>query len=408
MLFSFNFLSTLLRMRVFGPRVSPLFFCLLISEFACMKSVHSVGDDNFYIVKTTNGLPAKDRPHRAISHEEASVNAKTSISNADVLEQKHPAVASLIKRIQADPNDPQGHYELASAYHRLQIFDKALLEYEKAIEVGPKNAQYCEGVGRLWRDWGMPKSGIDYLQKALELRPSYIEAWNSLGTIYDQLREFSEAQRCYLKALEFNSELDFVNSNLSFSYLQTGQLQAAVYYGERAVQLNPNLVEGRNNLGVAYFMANDFARAIEQFKVIADEAEAHNNLGVLLLKKERNSEAMEQFQLAVRLKPFYRVAAQNYNTVRRLIAQSQSLSEYSAKVLTDSLAIDSSFGADSLDFSIPAIDLRFIRACRYLWATGPEEEGGDLPVYPAASVAKEYEISASPKPFFRETSLLGL
>jgi len=405
MLLSFNFLSKRLRIRIFDPRLSPLFFCLLISEFACTKSVHSVGDDNFYMVRTTSGLRAKDGAHRAMSHEEAplknekdrglkSLSARANIANASVLEQTHPVVVSLIRKIETNPNDPQNHYELALVYHQLRIFDKALLEYEKAIETDFRNPAYYEGAGRLCRDWGMPKSGVDFLQKALELRPSYTEAWNTLGTIYDQLNEFSEAQRCYLKALEYDSGLDFVHSNLCFSYLQTRQVQAAVYYGERAVQLNPSLTQAWNNLGVAYFMANDFVRTIEQFKRIGDEAEAHNNLGVLLLKNERNSEAMEEFKLAVRLKPFYRVAAQNYNAARSLIAQSRSLLEHSAGELTDLLPGDSSFGADSLDFSIPAVDLRFIRSCRYLWVTGPQEKSEELLVHPAGTGAKTYEISS--------------
>jgi tetratricopeptide (TPR) repeat protein len=407
MWFSFTVLSTPSRTHSYSPCLSvlplALLFSLLLLASACVKRVHSVSNDNFYIVRANNAQ-AKDRPHRAKSHPEPSsksemlqgskaVNAKTSITNPDVLEQKHPVVASLLEKIQHDPNNPQNHYELASVYHRLQIFDKALLEYEKAIEAASENPEYYEGVGRLWRDWGTPTSGINYLQKALDLRSSYPEAWNTLGTIYDQLRNFSQAQRCYLNALVLNSELDFVYSNLSFSYLQTGEVQEAIYYGERAVQLNPNLIQARNNLGAAYGMADDFVRAIEQFKLIGDEAEAHNNLGVLLLKKQRNVEAMEEFKLAVRQKPFYRVAAQNYRTARSLVVRNRPLQKHSALVFTDWLPLDVSFGADSLDFSIPLVDLQFIQACGYLWASGPEQRNQELLAHPRAYADKEYEIS---------------
>lgn len=363
--------------RFLGFHLSPLLFLPLLNS-ACVKSVHSVSNDNFYVIKATKGARAKKPVYQAALHEDNSpkgegfkasktVTPKTSVTNADVLEQKDPVVASLIEKIEHNPNDPRNHYELALVYHRLRVFDKALPEYEKAIESSPEIPAYYEGVGRLWRDWDNPKSAIEYLKKALELSPACAEAWNTLGTIYDQLGDFSEAQRCYLKALTLNSRLDFVHNNLCFSYLRTGEVNAAVYHGEIAVQLNPNLIEARNNLGVAYGMADDFARALEQFKLAGDEAEAHNKLGVLLLKKDRDVAAMEEFKLAVKLKPFYKTAARNYDTARYLIARHHALREHPEQGLTNSHALDGSFGADSLDFSVPVIDLRFIQTCSYLW-----------------------------------------
>jgi tetratricopeptide (TPR) repeat protein len=392
--------------RFFSSRLPPLSLSLLLFNSACVKNVRSVSNDNFYIVRATNGDPMKKPAHQAKLHEDASSKidrlkgsraptAKTSLANADLVEQ-NPVVAALMEKIRHNPNDPQNHYELALVCHRLRIFDTALSEYEKAIASDPENPQSYEGAGRLLRDWGTPASGVRYLQRALELRPSFAEAWNSMGTIYDELRNFSEAQRCYLKALALNPHLDFVHNNLCFSYLQTGEVKAAVHHGEVAIQLNPNLIEAQNNLGVAYGMADDFARAIEQFKRIGDEAEAHNKLGVLLLKKEKNLEALEEFKLAVRLRPFYKVAAQNYNTARSLIARNPEhpLREGSKDGLAPSRPLDTSFGADSLDFSIPLVDLRFIQGCSYLWAFYPTEASQEkLLVRPEVGAAKEYESS---------------
>jgi tetratricopeptide (TPR) repeat protein len=412
MLLCFNILSALSRTHLSGSRRSSVLLAvllpLLLLDSACVKSIHDVSNDNFYVVRTADKTRAKDGGHRSLTHLEPSskserlrgpkaVNAKTNITNADVLEQKHPAVASLIEKIQHDPDNPQNHYELASVYHRLRIFDRAYLEYEKAIEAAAENPTYYEGVGRLWRDWGTPESGISYLQKALELRPSYPEAWNTLGTIYDEIRDFSQAQHCYLKALALNSELDFVHSNLCFSYLQTGEIQEAVYQGERAIQLNPNLTQARNNLGVAYGMADDFVGAIEQFKLTGDEAEAHNNLGVLLLKKQRNIEAMEEFKLAVRLKPFYRVAGQNYHIARSLVFEKRSLQEH-ALGLKGSFTSDDAFGSDSLDFSVPAVKLWFIQECSYLWVKGPDQSRHLELGQPQSYAAKRYEFSSADGP----------
>ena len=351
MSFLLNFLNTVPQIGSLRSWLSLLCLSMWLLDAACVKSVHSGIDDNLYVVKPTNGVLQKQSTHKTTVREDVSsrsespkgsetLSVKTSVNNVDVLEQKDPFVASLIQKTQQTPDDPRNHFELASVYQHLRIFDKALSEYEKAIEFDPENPRLYEAVGLLWKDWRMPVTAIPYLERALELSPSCPETWNTLGTVYDQLGRFSEAQRCYLKALVLNPQLDFVQSNLCFSYLQMGEMRAAVGHCEMAVQLNPDLVEAHSNLGVAYGMADDLARAIEQFMLIGDEAEAHNKLGVLLLKKAQSVAALEQFKVALKLKPFYKVAAQNYNSTRSLVFPGRLVGEESKQRLAASAPLE--------------------------------------------------------------------
>jgi superkiller protein 3 len=329
-----------------GQSADPLFSSVLPAALVgillvvsgCVRNVQKISNDNFYVVRATDKRTIKNgaRPSSAyqripesselISQNDAphTARAGTSVTNADILEEKHPMIAALLRKIDQNPDLGQTHYELAVVYHQMKLFDKACLEYQKAMDADPKEPSYYESYGRLWRDWGIPESGIHYLQRALELRPAYPEAWNTLGTIYDDLGNLSSAEEYYLRADEINSELDFVHSNLCFHYIQAGQPQEAIRHGERAVYLNPDLSQARNNLGVAYSMAGKVVQAIEQFRFTGDEAEAHNNLGVVFLKIGRNAEAREEFKLAVRLKPFYSVAAQNYRIANSRLQMASS------------------------------------------------------------------------------------
>jgi len=354
----------------------------------CVRNVQKISNDSFYVVRATDKRTIKNgaRPGSAyqripdssesISQNDASHSARatTNVTNAGILEERDPMISALLQKIDQDPELAQPHYELAVIYHQMRLLDEARSEYQKAVGADPKEPSYYESLGRLWRDWGIPESGVSYLQKALELRPSYPEAWNTLGTIYDDLGNLPRAQECYSRADQINSELDFVHNNLCFHYIQAGQPQEAIRHGERAVYLNPQLSQARNNLGVAYGMAGNFMQAIEQFRFTGDEAEAHNNLGVLLLKIGRNAEAVEEFKLAVRLKPFYSVAAQNYRIASSRVQVAHS-SKRSGSKLQDSTPLDDSMNADPHDFSIPSIDLWFMRECSYLWAESPNQEG---------------------------------
>ena len=293
---------------------------------ACVRTTRTVSHDDFYVLRVGKKKAAKNKipTDQRITDLSDSIRktfkaqgknatrAKTDLINTEVLEEKNSEVALLLMKIKDDRGKAENHFALALIYHRYRIFDKAYAEYQRAILLDPNNPSYFESMGRLWRDWGAPRFGINDLQKALQLRADSLEAWNSLGTIYDELGDFSQAQQCYLKAMELNPSQGFIHNNLCFSYLLVGESAKAIFHGEKAIELDPGLRIAHNNLGLAYGMANNFDRAIQEFRLASDEAGAHNNLGMVFLKKNRNSEAMEQFRLAAKLRPFYKVAIQNY------------------------------------------------------------------------------------------------
>jgi tetratricopeptide (TPR) repeat protein len=304
--------------------------CILVTllglSCACVRTTRTVSHDEFYVLRVGKKKAAKNKIPRDQRITDLSdsirktfkaqgknaTRAKTDLINTEVLEEKNSEVALLLMKIKDDRGKAENHFALALIYHRYRIFDKAYAEYQRAILLDPKNPSYFEGMGRLWRDWGAPRFGINDLQKALQLRADFLEAWNSLGTIYDELGDFSQAQQCYMRAMELNPYVGFIHNNLCFSYLLVGESAKAIFHGEKAIELDPSLRIAHNNLGLAYGMANNFDRAIQEFRLASDEAGAHNNLGMVFLKKHKNLEAMEQFRLAAKLRPFYKVAIQNY------------------------------------------------------------------------------------------------
>ena len=148
---------------------------------------------------------------------------------------------------------------------------------------------------------------------ALELDPGFVEAWNTLGTIYDRQGDTERAQNAYLHALSLNSNLDYVHNNLCFSYLQSGMVAEAMRHGERATQLNPTMLVAHNNLGLAYGMLGESGPINRGVQATAgDEAAARNNLGLILLRRGQIAESLEQFKLAARMRPYYRDAVANY------------------------------------------------------------------------------------------------
>ncbi len=63
------------------------------------------------------------------------------------------------------------------------------------------------------KNLGRYDEAIRYYDKALEIDPEYVYAWNGKGCALDYLRRYDEAIRCYDKALEIGPKYEFVKKN---------------------------------------------------------------------------------------------------------------------------------------------------------------------------------------------------
>ena len=295
-----------------------------------MKSQGHVGSESFFIRKATskkpnskvdaypflskNGQPSlsPSAVHQAPSKPSDFATKKTESRNAEILEEQFPEVFDAQQEMKKDPSNPVKHFILAQMYHSCRVYDLALEEYQKALELDHDNPGYHEGLARLWRDSGDFKNSIDSVHRAVQLDENNVEAWNTLGTVCDRLGKHIQAQHAYSRALSISPQLDYVHNNACSSFIRVEEYSKALPHCEQAVQLNPNFAVAQNNLGIVYGMLGDVAKAYEAFLRVSDEASAHNNVGWVLMRKSKLEEASEQFKIAAKLKPFYRLASQNY------------------------------------------------------------------------------------------------
>lgn len=316
-----------------SSKVTSLVVMLMLAlSPACVRRTGRTLNNNFYVIQNKgreravnyNAMLPRNDPQLSNSISQTlkaqannSPARKDSISNAEILEKDNPEFSDLLARAKERDVSGDVYFRLGKAYHQFRVYEEAQRFYQKAIQLEPENASYHEQFGRLWRDWGAPELGINSVQQALQLKPEAAEAWNTLGTVHDKMGRRKQAQAAYLRALAIDPGLDYVHSNLCFSYLQDADFERAIYHGEQATRLNPSSAVAHNNLGLALGARGSFEAALHQFRMAGDEASARNNLGLILLQKDRITESMEQFKLAARMRPFYRAATENYHEARK-------------------------------------------------------------------------------------------
>jgi tetratricopeptide (TPR) repeat protein len=144
---------------------------------------------------------------------------------------------------------------------------------------------------KMWARKALPKSN-----RALELHPTYKNAFLQKGNAYFYLRDYETAIEQYKNCLQLDPNDPDANSNLALAYRSAGQyygeekqdLSSAVRYLNKAYEMNPNDYETLRLLGVAYGFSGRSDQAIRFFKqalqMKAGEARSYYNLGAAYMQ----------------------------------------------------------------------------------------------------------------------------
>lgn len=106
---------------------------------------------------------------------------------------------------------------------------------------------------------------------------STAEAYNALGTMYDNKGEYQAAQRAYTRSIELDSNCIDPYHNFGVSAILEGDYEKAIVYLEKAVCMPEATISQRSTLGLAYAMAGKEkeARDIYRHDYTEDKIDAY-------------------------------------------------------------------------------------------------------------------------------------
>jgi pentatricopeptide repeat protein len=119
---------------------------------------------------------------------------------------KQPDLAEIYikKAIGCNSKKPDYHYMLGFLYSTQNQWEKAIREFESAIENNPHNAECLRGLGWAEFNAGNRFKGIAYLKKAQELEPSNVNVLLDLANAYLLNLNFDEAKQYAQEALHLD------------------------------------------------------------------------------------------------------------------------------------------------------------------------------------------------------------
>ena len=150
------------------------------------------------------------------------------------------------------------------------------------------------------------KSGINQLNKALEINPKFSEAYFKLGYAYYQKHDYETAINFYKKS---NQNVSMNVSNMALAYYMFRDYPSAVRYLKKALQLNPE-----NNTARQYLPIAEKALQREMQKLQKEEStdpDQYYKLGNMFSDQGKFEDAIENYDKALTLNPDFTSALLN-------------------------------------------------------------------------------------------------
>jgi len=146
---------------------------------------------------------------------------------------------------------------------------------------------------------------IQAYQKVIELDPTYVEAYNNLGIIYQMVGDMDRAFGAYQKSTEINPRYEKGYNNLGILLFLKGRYEEAVEVFQKALAINSNNIESHINLGILFKKKGEWEKATESYqKALAINPlhrETHYNMALLYEQLENLELAINHYQQFIQL-----------------------------------------------------------------------------------------------------------
>ncbi len=150
-------------------------------------------------------------------------------------------IASLKKRIKADPSNIHNYFDIAAIHMSRRNFKDARDALRNIIKVDPKNGKAYLELGRVEMAENRHLEAATSLVNAAKLIPDEIEVWYLLGISYTQLKDMTEAQVAFNAATRINSNYKDLAPRVSEvgAYLSTQGKKATELYQKAMDEVHP-------------------------------------------------------------------------------------------------------------------------------------------------------------------------
>lgn len=169
------------------------------------------------------------------------------------------------------PAFSQSFKELVTKYRELQKekdFEEAVKILDLMLKKFPNNepeiTYYNRGnTYRLLKEYN--KAILDYT-KAIEIKPDYANAYNNRGISHIDLDEYEEAIADYNIVIKYKPDYPYAYFNRANAYSGLFKYDSAITDYNKAIELKPDFADAYYNRGNKYYGISSYKEAIEDWE----------------------------------------------------------------------------------------------------------------------------------------------
>ncbi|MDH5445212.1 MAG: tetratricopeptide repeat protein [Gammaproteobacteria bacterium] len=198
-------------------------------------------------------------------------------------------INKLTDQILHQPDAAHLYIKRGDAWFQLHEFDKAVRDYDQALNIDRNADQAWFGRGMAYGRMGQIDKGIADLGEFIKRNPKSSLAYTKRGVRHLWKGDREKAAQDLQKAIALNPDNAEAHDDMGVIYAQQGKLKKAVHHFSRTITIDPTYQKGHHNLAMAYHLAGNHNQALSMI----DRALAiKENEKVSLLLKSQILEAL--------------------------------------------------------------------------------------------------------------------
>jgi len=235
------------------------------------------------------------------------VNPQVTVTVSGFIKEKNESVVQPQPKTQPQPK-PQTPFRIGMSYFGQGEYDKAIIEFEKSIELDENHTESYYYLGQCYLQKGIieynnknifkayrlyrkankfAEQVIPQYEKIIENNPKDLNSYLRLGYIYETrsivpfINEYNEALEYYLKALDLTTSssstgntgiIIYLNTRIGCIYFEKKNYSQAIEYLENAVKTSPQNIEIAYYLGLSYDKIGEKEKAREYLSRVIELA----------------------------------------------------------------------------------------------------------------------------------------
>ncbi|MCB0643600.1 MAG: tetratricopeptide repeat protein [Phaeodactylibacter sp.] len=231
------------------------------------------------------------------------------------------AIPQYSMAIELEPTFADAFLYRGEAFEVMGQVKRAAQDYEQAIILGCSEQYYAAfALGNIRMDAGKLTAALALFDQSIILAPDFADSRCSRGWLRYLLDDLPGAQADLEAAIHLDSTFSLAYNNLGVVVRDAGELQNAIQYFERAIDLGESELQFPHfNLAEIFTEQQQYAKAIEAYNAAlryqADYAEAYNGRGWVYFSIQELEPALKDIEKAIELDPDFALAYNNKGAI---------------------------------------------------------------------------------------------